>query len=168
MGLRGPLRPENNLGNIVSFSDPSEDRGEQTSKKTQTGLSLSLLSSPSPATHRPQGLTAPNSGRDRISPRTSKHNMEIKHTYKHTHCPCYTTHTLVSAVILTMLAGDLGCRVGGWVKRGRGYRRRGGRPLGRSERKAVNVFMEKSGLTTRPNRVLRWSFMGAGQHLQML
>lgn len=82
--------------------------------KTQTQLSLSLLSSRPPATQQLQGLTTPNSGGDRISPQTSKHNMEIKHPEKHTHITGFTTHPLVSAVILTMLVGDLGAwRTGG-------------------------------------------------------
>lgn len=82
VGLRGPLRPKNNLTHIVSFSQSL--RGQRRANipviKTQTGLSLSLLSSPSPAPHQPQGLTAPNTRGDRISPQTSKHNMKIKHT----------------------------------------------------------------------------------------
>lgn len=71
---------------IVSFSQSlrGHRRANTPVIKTQTGLSLSLLSSPSPDTHRPQVLTAPNTGGDRISPQTSKHNMKIKHRNTHT------------------------------------------------------------------------------------
>lgn len=117
VGLRGPSRPKNNPANIVSFRQSLRGRRRTNTPviKTQTGLSLSLLSSPSPATHRPQALTAPNTGGDRISPETSKHNMKIKHveTHSHTRRPGDTTHPLVSAVILTMLVADLSCRAGG-------------------------------------------------------
>lgn len=40
-------------------------------------------------------------------------------THRNTHSSGYTTHTLVSAVILTMLVGDLGCRVGGLSEKGK-------------------------------------------------
>lgn len=183
MGLKGPLRPKNNLANIVSFSQPlrGQRRANTPVIKTQTGLSLSLLSSPSPATHQPQALTAPNTGGDRISPQTSKHNMKIKHTethrnthrHTHSHSSSYTTHPLVSAVILTMLVGDLGCRVGGWVKRGGRYEMRGvrGRLVGLEGEvrlKAVNVFMEKRGLSTWLNQGAVGNFMGEGWQLWML
>lgn len=103
---------------------------------TQTQLSWPLLSSASPSTHQPQVLTALNTGGDRISPQTSKHNMEIKHTETH-HC-VHTTHLLVPAVILTMLVGDPGWKVGvmsvGLGGGTRGSRReRDGRPVESSE-----------------------------------
>lgn len=96
--LGGPWWPKNNPDNIVSFSQSlwGRRRANRPVIKTQTLLSLSLLSSPPPphppATQQLQGLTTPNSGGDRISPQTSKHNMEIKHPEKHTHTHHWLYH----------------------------------------------------------------------------
>lgn len=93
---------------LFPLAAPSEDKRRANTPviKTQTRLSLSPLSSPSPATHQPQGLTTPYTGGDRISPRTSKHNMKIKRAQKHTDTALPIPPTLSSVVILTMLVRD--------------------------------------------------------------
>lgn len=71
----------------------------------------------------------------------------------------------MSAVILTMLVAELSYRVGGVSEEGRkldGKRSTGkvGGIQAEVRVKAVNVFMEKWGLSTRPNQGPAGNFMG--------
>lgn len=173
MGLRGPLRPKNNLANIVSFSQSlrGQRRANTPVIKTQTPCSsfhLPLL----PHTDR---KCWPHQILEVIGyPLKHLNTTWRSNTQKHTHTQLGLYHPPTCVCSYLNHAGW-----GPWVQ-GRGMSEEEKKMWGKRIKgkvggllaevrvKAVNVFMEKWGLTIWPNQGLVANFMAEGRQLWKL